>query len=217
MFVVHNFSFLDAPFNAKYYVPGNPETEATYMGCRTRVIGNVCGPETVSGRGNLSFTTINLPRLGIIHGCVDGSNPDIDGFFKDLDEKIDLVIDQLLERMEICRTRVIGNVCGPETVSGRGNLSFTTINLPRLGIIHGCVDSSNPDIDGFFKDLDEKIDLVIDQLLERMEIQGNKKMKNFPFLMGQGVWMCSDELGPEDELEEVIKPGYFNSWFYRFS
>lgn len=133
-----NFSFLDAPFNAKYYVPGNPETEATYMGCRTRVIGNVCGPETVSGRGNLSFTTINLPRLGIIHGCVDGSNPDIDGFFKDLDEKIDL---------------------------------------------------------------------VIDQLLERMEIQGKKKMKNFPFLMGQGVWMGSDELGPEDELEEVIKQG----------
>ena len=56
-----NFSFLDAPFNAQYYIQGRPETEATYMGCRTRVLGNVCGEEIVSGRGNLSFTTINLP------------------------------------------------------------------------------------------------------------------------------------------------------------
>ena len=63
-----NFSFLDAPFNAQYYVEGRPETEATYMGCSTRVLGNVCGEDVVSGRGNLSFTTINLPSLGIKHG-----------------------------------------------------------------------------------------------------------------------------------------------------
>ena len=97
-----NFSFLDAPFNLKSYKPGQPETETTYMGCRTRVMGNVCGEEVASGRGNLSFTTINLPRLGIKHGIVNGrSNANLDEFFEDLDEKIDLVIDQLLERMQI--------------------------------------------------------------------------------------------------------------------
>ena len=106
-----------------------------------------------------------------------------------------------------CRTRVLGNVCGEEVVSGRGNLSFTTINLPRLGIKHGIVNNENVDIDKFFEDLDEKIDLVIEQLIERMEVQGSKKMKNFPFLMGQGIWQGSDELGPEDSLSEVIKQG----------
>lgn len=133
-----NFSFLDAPFNIEYYEPNNPETEATYMGCRTRVMSNICGKNEVSGRGNLSFTTINLPRLGIEHGIVKN-------------------------------------------------------------------DKAN--LDGFFKDLDDKIELVIDQLLERMEIQGNKKVKNFPFLMGQGIWRDSDKLNYEDRLEEVIKQG----------
>ncbi|MGN1119255.1 MAG: anaerobic ribonucleoside-triphosphate reductase, partial [Oscillospiraceae bacterium] len=76
-----NFSFLDAPFNAQYYKEGDYHTEIAYMGCRTRVIGNVHDPdrEIVTGRGNLSFTSINLPRLGIeAHG-------DIGKFYKDLD------------------------------------------------------------------------------------------------------------------------------------
>ena len=133
-----NFSFIDAPFNAKYYVEGRPETETTYMGCRTRVVGNVCGEEIVSGRGNLSFTTINLPRLGIKHGILK-------------EEKTDL--------------------------------------------------------ESFYRELDEKIDLVIDQLLERFEVQGSKKVKNFPFLMGQNVWKGSENLGVNDDLKEVIKQG----------
>ena len=133
-----NFCFLDAPFNKKYYVEGRPETEATYMGCRTRVVGNVCGDEVVSGRGNLSFTTINLPRLGIKYGIVNGEE----------------------------------------------------MNLK-----------------GFFAELDEKINLVVNQLLERMEIQGNKKVKNFPFLMGQNIWKGSEKLNSEDTLEDVIKQG----------
>ena len=92
-----NFAFLDAPFNLKYYRPGRPETEVAYMGCRTRVIGNVYDPsrEIVYGRGNLSFTTINLPRIAL------RSNKNINNFFAELDEKIDLVIDQLLERFEV--------------------------------------------------------------------------------------------------------------------
>ena len=60
-----NFSFQDAPFNLEYYKEGHPETEIAYMGCRTRVMANVHDPEKQisNGRGNLSFTTINLPRL----------------------------------------------------------------------------------------------------------------------------------------------------------
>jgi ribonucleoside-triphosphate reductase len=135
-----NFGFLDAPFNAQYYVPGRPETEAVYMGCRTRVIGNV----------------------------YDKSR---------------------------------------EIVTGRGNLSFTSINLPRLGIKYGQVTKGSADIEGFFEELNEKMDLVIDQLMERLQMQQSKKVKNFPFLMGQGVWIDSDKLNWEDGLSEIIKHG----------
>lgn len=135
-----NFSFLDAPFNLKYYKQGQPETEVAYMGCRTRVIGNVYDPS-----------------------------------------------------MEI--------------VNGRGNLSFTTINLPRIAL------RCNKDVNKFFNELDIKIDLVIDQLLERYEIQARKKIKNYPFLMGQGVWIDSDRLGWEDEVREVLKHGTLTTGF----
>ena len=110
-----NFSFLDAPFNLPYYKPGHPETEIAYMGCRTRVIGNVYDPEReiCNGRGNLSFTTINLPRLAI------KAKGDVDTFFEGLDRMLDLCVDQLLERFEIqCRKHVynfpfpMGQACG---------------------------------------------------------------------------------------------------------
>lgn len=102
-----------------------------------------------------------------------------------------------------CRTRVIGNAYDPtrEIVYGRGNLSFTSINLPRLGI------KAKGDIDIFFDSLDHMIDIVIGQLNERLKIQSQKKVRNFPFLMGQGVWMDSDKLGMDDTIEEVIKHG----------
>ncbi|MBQ1235023.1 MAG: anaerobic ribonucleoside triphosphate reductase [Oscillospiraceae bacterium] len=129
-----NFSFLDAPYNAQYYKEGHPETEVTYMGCRTRVMANVADPSR-------------------------------------------------------------------EIAYGRGNLSFTSINLPRIAI------KSHGDIDWFFEELDRKIDLVCDQLLHRYKIQCQKRVKNFPFLMGQGIWIDSDKLGPEDTLEEVFKHG----------
>lgn len=133
-----NFSFMDAPFNKQYYKEGHPETETTYMGCRTRVMGNINGPEIATGRGNNSFTSINLPRLGIKHGVA---------------------------------------------VNGEFNEA------------------------AFFNELDEKMEIVIQQLLERLEIQGKKKVKNFPFLMGQGVWIGSENLSWEDTLEEIIKQG----------
>ena len=128
-----NFSFLDAPFNLKFY-DGTPETEIAYMGCRTRVIANV----------------------------YDKSR-------------------------QICNRR--------------GNLSFTSINLPRIAI------KAKGDIGWFFEELDRKIDLVIDQLLDRLAIQSRKKVKNYPFLMGNGVWLDSEKLGPEDEVGEVLKHG----------
>lgn len=135
-----NFSFLDAPFNLKYYKPGHPETEIAYMGCRTRVIGNVNDPDR-------------------------------------------------------------------EVTYGRGNLSFTTINLPKIAL------RSNRNINVFFDELDKKIDLVTAQLLERFEIQARKRVKNFPFLMGQGVWMDSEKLGWDDEVREVLKHGTLSIGF----
>jgi ribonucleoside-triphosphate reductase len=118
----------------KYYKPGRPETEIAYMGCRTRVIGNVHDPER-------------------------------------------------------------------EIIYGRGNLSFTTLNLPRMAL------QSKGDIAKFYEILDKKVDLITEQLLERFEIQARKKVKNFPFLMGQGIWIDSENLEWDDEVREVIKHG----------
>ena len=129
-----NFSFVDAPFNLPYYKPGHPETEVSYMGCRTRVMANVHDPDR-------------------------------------------------------------------EISPGRGNLSFTSINLPRLAI------EAKGDVDKFYKGLDKMLALVAQQLLDRFEIQARRKVKNFPFLMGQGVWLDSEKLHWNDEVREVIKHG----------
>jgi ribonucleoside-triphosphate reductase len=135
-----NFSFLDAPFNARYYVPGRPETEIAYMGCRTRVIANAHDPE-----------------------------------------------------------REISN--------GRGNLSFTTINLPRIAIkAHGSIPA-------FFSELESKLDMVIRQLMERYRIQCSRRVRNYPFLMGQGIWIDSDMLGWNDEVGPVLKHGTLSVGF----
>ena len=135
-----NFAFIDAPFNLAFYKEGDPNTEVAYMGCRTRVIGNVYDP-----------------------------------------------------------TR--------QVVGGRGNLSFTSINLPRIAIkAHG-------DIDMFFEELDRKMNLAIDQLMERYKIQASKKVRNYPFLMGQGVWMDSDKLKEDDTVGEVLKHGTLSVGF----
>lgn len=116
-----------------------------------------------------------------------------------------------------CRTRVFASVF-PESdgiVTGRGNLSFTTINLVRLGIKHGiCLGKREcADWDGFYKELDEKMDLVKDELLERFEFQANQHVRNFPFLMGQGNWFGSEKLGWNDTLRDVIKHGTLSIGF----
>lgn len=102
-----------------------------------------------------------------------------------------------------CRTRVIGNAYDTtrQTVGGRGNLSFTSVNLPRMAI------KANGNLDFFFEELDRKITLVVEQLMERFNIQAAKKVKNYPFLMGQGIWIDSEKLGPEDKVGEILKHG----------
>lgn len=108
-----------------------------------------------------------------------------------------------------CRTRVIGNNYDPtrEIVTGRGNLSFTSINLPRLAI------KSDHNVGLFFDKLDEMMDLAIEQLMHRFRIQCQKHVRNFPFLMGQGIWIDSDKLGPDDTVEEVLKHGTLSVGF----
>ena len=141
-----NFSFMDSPFNKQYY-KGDYNTEVGYMGCRTRVIGNVVDEDraVTPGRGNLSFTSINLPRLAIKHGIVNGQ------------EKADMK--------------------------------------------------------GFFDELEETMEMVKDQLLERFEIQCNKRIYNFPFLLEQGVWMDSDKLKDTDRLRRILKHGTLSIGF----
>ncbi len=108
-----------------------------------------------------------------------------------------------------CRTRVMANVNDPsrEITYGRGNLSFTSINLPRIAI------RSHGDVDWFFEDLDRKIDLVIAQLLARFKLQCQKLVRNYPFLMGQGIWMDSDKLDPDDSVAEVLRHGTLTCGF----
>ena len=114
-----------------------------------------------------------------------------------------------------CRTRVLGNHVDPNkaVTAGRGNLSFTSINLPRIGIKHGLVNSEKADMEGFYKELEEKLELVKDQLLERFEIQCNKRVYNAPFLLGQGVWLDSEKLKPGDKLRKVLKHGTLSIGF----
>lgn len=134
-----NFSFIDSPFNLKYYKEGDPDSEIAYMGCRTRVMANV-----------------------------DKDN---------------------------------------EIVTGRGNLSFTSINLPRLAI------EAKGDIDKFYSMLDDEMNLCVKQLLHRFKIQCAKTVRNSPFLMGEGVWINSENLKPDDTVEEVLKHGTLSIGF----
>lgn len=141
-----NFSFIDSPFNLQYYKEGDYNTEVCYMGCRTRVMGNIVDPDK-------------------------------------------------------------------QITPGRGNLSFTSINLPRLGIKHGVVKNEKTNLEAFYEELDEKMDMVKDQLLERFEIQCSKREYNFPFLLGQGIWIDSERLKPYDKPRRVLKHGTLSIGF----
>jgi ribonucleoside-triphosphate reductase len=108
-----------------------------------------------------------------------------------------------------CRTRVLGNTFDRqnEVAYGRGNLSFTSVNLPRIAI------KSNGNIEWFFEELERKLELITSQLLDRYGIQAKKKVRNFPFLMGQGIWIGSDDLSLDDEIGDVLKHGTLSVGF----
>ena len=116
-----------------------------------------------------------------------------------------------------CRTRVLADVTSPDNqiVTGRGNLSFTTINLPRLGIKYGIAlkERDKADMKGFYEELGDIMDKVRDQLLERFEVQCSKHSYNFPFLLGQGVWTNGEKLKPTDRLRKVWKHGSLSTGF----
>ena len=116
-----------------------------------------------------------------------------------------------------CRTRVFADVTSPDNqvVTGRGNLSFTTVNLPRLGIKYGIAlkERDKADMKGFYNELGEIMDKVRDQLLERFEVQCSKHSYNFPFLLGQGVWTNGEKLKPTDRLRKVWKHGSLSTGF----
>lgn len=102
-----------------------------------------------------------------------------------------------------CRTRAMANVYDPtrEITFGRGNLSFTSINLPRIAI------EAKGDMKKFYSRLDDMMELVTEQLLDRFKIQCSKHVYNYPFLMGQGVWIDSEKLDRTDNIAEVLKHG----------
>ena len=141
-----NFSFLDSSFNKPFLVDGDFNTEVGYMGCRTRVLANVCGPAVTPGRGNLSFTSINLPRLGIKYGIALGER-------------------------------------------------------------------DKADMKGFYQELDDMMDLVKNQLLQRFECQCSKSKANFKFLLGSHVWINSEKLEGKTKIRTVLKHGTLSIGF----
>lgn len=100
-----------------------------------------------------------------------------------------------------CRSRVMANRRGPEVTAGRGNLSFTTINLPRLGV------RAERNLPVFYRLLEETVELVVNQLYHRFKVQGKLKVKDLPFVMGQGLYLGSEGLKPEDSIEPAIVNG----------
>lgn len=106
-----------------------------------------------------------------------------------------------------CRTRVMANICGPEVSDGRGNLSFTTINLPRLAI------KAERDLMKFYQSLSDLMDITSEQLYHRYQVQANLKVRDMPFLMGQGLYLDSDKLEQYDSIESVIKHGTLSVGF----
>lgn len=127
-----NFVNIDVPGNIEYYREGKPETEMATMGCRTKTLAMMDGTGRVTNRGNIAFTTINLPRLGIL---------------------------------------------------------------------------AEHKIDKFFELLDQRITDCIDELLERVNYIKTKKVYNFPFLMGQNIYLGSENLGWNDSIEKALRNG----------
>lgn len=105
-----------------------------------------------------------------------------------------------------CRTRVFENRFGPKTSIGRGNLSFTTINIVKLAIECMGIEDREDRIHEFFKKLDWALEIAAKQLNERFNFQKTALKKQFPLLMG-ALWLDSEKLGENDTIESVINHG----------
>ncbi len=105
-----------------------------------------------------------------------------------------------------CRTRVFENRFGPKTSIGRGNLSFTTINIVRLAIECMGVKDQQKRIDMFFAKLDEQLEVAAEQLNDRFNFQKTALAKQFPLLM-RSLWIGGDKLKPNDTVASVINQG----------
>lgn len=141
-----NFANLDAPLNLMYYDPANPDTEFATMGCRTRVLADRFGRNHLSGKGNLSFNTLNLVKLGLEHGIALGKR-------KAADER------------------------------------------------------------GFYRELTHYMDIALEGLLHRFQIQASQKAKASDFMMREGVWEGGEQLGPEDTVGDLLKHGSLSIGF----
>ena len=105
-----------------------------------------------------------------------------------------------------CRTRVFENRYGEKTSIGRGNLSFTTINIVKLAIECMGIQNETERIDKFFKKLDNMLEITAKQLCERYDFQKTAAAKQFPLLMTK-LWTGGDNLSPNDKIEPVINQG----------
>ncbi|GIO44015.1 anaerobic ribonucleoside triphosphate reductase [Paenibacillus apis] len=141
-----NFANLDAPLNLAYYNPANPDTEFATMGCRTRVLSDRFGRNHLSGKGNLSFNTLNLVKLGLEHGIALGRR-------RTADER------------------------------------------------------------GFYKELEHYMDIALEGLLHRFQIQASQKAKASDFMMREGVWEGGEQLAPDDQVRDLIKHGSLSIGF----
>ncbi|MNH66474.1 Anaerobic ribonucleoside-triphosphate reductase [compost metagenome] len=113
-----------------------------------------------------------------------------------------------------CRTRVISNRFGKAYQSGRGNISFNSINLTKLGIEYGAVNGrGTPNIDGFWNKLDEVLDITLDGLLHRFDIQGNQPAKASDFMMQNGSWLDGEKLKPNQKVKDLLKMGSISIGF----
>ena len=111
-----------------------------------------------------------------------------------------------------CRTRVFENRYGMKTSVGRGNLSFSTINIVRLAI--ECMDIADKDarINSFFAKLDNMLDVAAKQLNERYDFQKTAMAKQFPLLM-RSLWSGAEQLSPNETIEKVINQGTLSIGF----
>ena len=140
-----NFVNVDADFNLQYYNPDKPDTAIATMGCRTRVISNRFGEVYQSGRGNISFNSINLTKLGIEYGAVNGRE--------------------------------------------------------------------SRDLNGFLDKLEEILDITLEGLLHRFDIQGNQPAKASDFMMQNGSWIDGEKLNPNQKIKDLLRMGSISIGF----